>query len=116
MYKTRNLEGRSYHTKVVSELKETINQQRRTNFKEIRDERSKNEKAIHRSKEAFVHMNQSIRDRVLNMELQSRKNIKHYWKEKSQHHAVKASTELNEYNKKIEKLRKAEQDLELKEQ
>jgi hypothetical protein len=33
MYKAKNREGRSYHSKVVNELKDTISQLRKTNFK-----------------------------------------------------------------------------------
>ena len=116
MYKTKNLEGRSYHSKVVSELKDTISQQRKTNFKEIREERSRNEVAIHKTKESFVKFNRSIRDRVMNMELESRNQIKNYWFSKCQNHAEKVSAEMDEYKRKIEKLRKAEERLEEKEQ
>lgn len=115
MYKTKNLEGRSYHSKVVSELKDTISQQRRTNFKEMRDERDRNEKAIHRTKESFARLNRSIRDRVVNMQEESRSNIKNYWAQRSQHNTDKINNEMSEYKKKIQQLRKAEESLEKRE-
>jgi len=60
-------------------------------------------------------MNRSIRDRVLNMESESRNHVKHYWKERSEKHAEKIGTELIEYKKKIEKLHRVETELERKE-
>lgn len=85
-----------------------MNQQRRANFKEMRDERDRNEKAIYKTKESFVRFNRSIRDKVVGMESESRNNIKQFWESKSHVHAEKTITEAEEYKSKIEKLKKAE--------